>query len=421
MNEQGVEMVQDPTKKYPCPQCNAELMFDPAKGLLVCSFCGYQASASEGASMTDTHTQTTVDEAQVEVVEEHDLLQGLRLAKTEQGWGTTTRSFQCNSCRATVTTEPQVTATICPFCGSHQVLPTEASTRVIRPESLIPFQVDQKTSIAAFRKWLGSGWFRPNALKQIAQQAEARLQGIYLPFWTFDAQTFSRWTAEAGYYYYVTEHYNVTVNGRTERRTRQVRKIRWQPAAGKHDEFLDDVLVFATKSIDQQILTRIYPFDTKALIPYRPQYLAGWRAEEYQIGLEEGWGLGQQIIQDRLRDACAREVPGDTHRNLHVQTRFENLTFKHALLPVWIASYRFSNRVYNFMVNGQTGKVQGQAPISWWKVALAILLGLLILALIVVVLSLLDDGESVSMYLLQPAATWIGFAVRSVAGPILPI
>jgi len=386
---------------------------------MVCNYCGYQALVSEAGSMTKVHTRTEIDETAVETVKEHDLLEGLKLAAHEEGWGTQTRSFKCNSCNATIAVELDVTATVCPFCGSHHVLAQEQSSRVIKPESVIPFQVDQKTAIAKFRTWLGRGWFRPNEVKRIAVNAGARVQGVYLPFWTFDAHTFSNWWAEAGHYYYVTERYTVNVSGRRETRTRRVRKVRWEPASGTHSDLFDDVLVYATRSVKENILRKIYPFDTQALVPYRPQYLAGWRAEEYQIDLEGGWKIGQGIMNERLRTACAQEVPGDTYRNLRVKTTFRDVTFKHALLPLWIASYRYSNKVYNFMVNGQTGKVSGEAPISWWKVLLAILIVLALLACIFGVLRVfggITEGDGMSM--LRPAFEWIAMSTRAVGIPV---
>jgi len=128
--------------------------------------------------------------------------------------------------------------------------------------------------------------------------------------------------------------------------------------------------------------------------------------------------MGQAIIKDRLRSACAQEVPGDTHRNLRVQTRFQDITFKHTLLPVWIASYRYNNKVYNFMVNGQTGKVQGEAPISWWKVLLTVLIVLIILACIFGAMLIFGEAsESVGMN--APLSTqWIAMAVRSWAAQV---
>jgi hypothetical protein len=392
---------------------------------MVCNYCGYQAPVEAAGSMAEVQTQTVVDEARVEIIEEHDLTEGLTLAAaaSAQGWGTETRSFKCSSCNATVTVEPDVSATVCPFCGSHHVLAVEQSTRIIQPESLVPFVVDQGTAIDAFRRWLGKGWFRPNQVKRIARNAGARVQGVYLPFWTFDAQTFSRWRAEAGYYYYVTERYTAMVNGKSQVRTRQVRRVRWRPASGTHEEAFDDVLVFATESIDHKILQRIYPFDTGQLVAYRPQYLAGWRAEEYQIDLDRAWKMGKEEIADRLRVACASEVPGDTHRNLRVRTQFSDTTFKHVLLPVWIASYRYQNRVFSFMVNGQTGKVKGEAPVSVWKVILTVLIVLVLLAAIYGAVMLFGQGvESVSSTVLEQApaavAQLLARAIPSLAAAV---
>jgi predicted RNA-binding Zn-ribbon protein involved in translation (DUF1610 family) len=402
-----MEAAPELAKKYPCPQCSAELVYSASKQRMVCNHCGYEAPISEAGSMTEVHTQTVIDQSTVESVQEHDLAEGLQVATLETGWGTQTRSVKCNSCNAVITVEPNVTATVCPFCGSHQVLALEQSTKVIKPESVLPFQVDQKTAIAKFRSWLGRGWFRPNAVKRIAVNAEARVQGVYLPFWTFDAQTFSRWWAEAGYHYYINEQYTANVNGRRETRTRRVQKTRWEPAAGTHSEFFDDVLVYATSSVKESILRRIYPFDTTKLVPYLPQYLAGWRAEEYQIALEKAWEMAKQIIDGRLRDACAREIPGDTYRNLRVETKLSSETFKHTLLPVWLASYRYNNRVYSFMVNGQTGKVSGEAPISWWKVLLTVVIVLALLAVIIGLMMLFDQSMGSGTSMLWSTVEWL--------------
>jgi predicted RNA-binding Zn-ribbon protein involved in translation (DUF1610 family) len=391
-------------KTYPCPQCNAELVYSATKQRMVCHFCGYEAPVTEAGSMTQVHTRTVIDEPSVEIIEEHDLAEGLASAVRESGWGTETRTLKCSSCGAVVAVEPNVTATVCPFCGSHQVLAQEDGKRVIQPESLIPFQVDQRTAVGKFRTWLGKGWFRPNAVRRIARDAEAHLQGVYVPFWTFDAKTSSTWQAEAGHYYQHTERYSAIVDGKPQARTRQVQRVRWHPASGTHQEFFDDILVFATRSIDERILEKIYPFDTGELVAYQPQYLAGWRAEAYQIGLQEAWKLGQQIITDRVRAACASEIAGDTYRNLRVQTRFQDTTFKHVLLPIWIASYRYQRKVYHFLANGQTGKVRGEAPISGWRVALAVLIVLLLLAAVYGALLLFGQGiQSTGMHM-----PWIG-------------
>jgi hypothetical protein len=333
--------------------------------MLHCEYCGHQQEPE-----------------QVGEIVEYDLEAFLRSGEGKaHGYGTETKSIACQQCGATTAVEPGVTSTECPFCGSNVVLEQETAADIIQPESLVPFQISQDVALRKYREWLGRGIFRPGDLAKRAGRGQ--LYGVYLPFWTFDAEAFSRWRAEAGYYYYETETYTTTENGKRVTKTRQVRKTRWEPAWGQHSGKYDDVLVYATSSIDQRILERIYPFDTHKLVPYASQYLSGWRAEQYRIDLRAGWGIGQQKIEGHERGACAGQVPGDTHRNLNVNTAISDVTFKHVLLPVWIASYPYKGKVYRYMVNGQTGKVEGQKPISWIRVAIAVVIVAVVIGIIV--------------------------------------
>jgi hypothetical protein len=337
-----------------------------------------------------------------EAIREYDLqasLQEATAAPPETGYGGDKRSIKCKSCGAVNTVDAHVVSTECPFCGSNQVVPQEQVAQVIKPESLLPFQVDQAKAVSLFRTWLGSGFFRPTAVRKIARDAQAKIHGVYLPFWTFDAFTSSWWEAEAGHYYYTTETYWAADDkGQKVQRTRQVQNIRWEPASGQLQLFLDDVLVPATRNVEQGMIESIYPFDTKALVPYKSQFLAGWGAEAYTVDLQEGWKAGQEIMQQQVNSACAQQVPGDTYRNLRVDTAFSKMTFKHVLFPVWIASYRLNDKVYHFLVNGQTGEVRGQAPISWIRVALVVLAVLIILALIFWLLSQGESSAALNLY-----------------------
>ncbi len=356
-----------------CPQCGAEMGWDADQKMLHCDYCGYEKEPE-----------------QIGEVVEYDLEAFFHSgAAKAHGYGTETKTVKCQQCGATTAVEPGVTSTECPFCGSNVVLEQETAADIIQPESLIPFQVSQEVALRKYREWLGKGIFRPGDLSKRA--GRGKLYGVYLPFWTFDAAAFSRWRAEAGYYYYETETYTTTENGEQVTKTRRVRKTRWESAWGQHSGSYDDVLVYATDSIDQNILERIYPYNTNKLVPYAPQYLSGWRAEQYKIDLRQGWQIGQEKVEDYERDACRREVPGDTHRNLQVNTDINDITFKHVLLPVWIASYPYKGKVYRYMVNGQTGKVQGEKPISWIRVAIAVVIALVIIGIIIYLSS---QGES---------------------------
>jgi hypothetical protein len=182
-----------------------------------------------------------------------------------------------------------------------------------------------------------------------------------------------------------------------------VRKVRWSPSSGAHADFYDDVLVPGSTSGDQGMLRKVYPFDTKRLVAYKPEYLSGWAAEAYRIPLAEAWATGQGLIQKDEYAKCDRQVPGDTHRNLNVRTWFSKTTYKHVLLPVFLSNYRYNGKLFQFMVNGQTGKVQGQAPIDWVKVIIVVVIVLFLLALAAVVLGLLSQDGSSSQSWLEPA------------------
>jgi hypothetical protein len=113
------------------------------------------------------------------------------------------------------------------------------------------------------------------------------------------------------------------------------------------------------------------PFQTKALRPYDPQYLVGWNAEEYAVDLDDAWKLAASQIRMSQEMRCGGDVPGDTHRDLKVDTRIDGERYKHVLLPIWVSAYRYRGKVYRFLVNGQTGELVGQAPpYSVVKVAL---------------------------------------------------
>jgi predicted RNA-binding Zn-ribbon protein involved in translation (DUF1610 family) len=298
-----------------------------------------------------------------------------------EGFGTATRSMRCQTCGATVAFSGTAIATKCDFCGSQHVLEQQSQRNVIRPESLVPFGVNDAAAKEKFKSWLGSGFFRPGNLAHAARLGE--ISGVYVPYWTFDCTVDSQWRAEAGHHYYESVVEVQVVNGQKQEVKRQVQKTRWEPAQGHRRDRHDDVLVVASRGLPEAIANRLGTFDTKALVPYDPRYLAGFHAEEYAVGLEEGWQKAEQRVKQDQDGRCQRDIRGDTHRNFQSQHQFYEQTFKHVLLPLWIAAYQYQDKTYRFLVNGQTGEVQGEAPTSWFKVALVIAIVAAIIAGIV--------------------------------------
>ena len=235
-------------------------------------------------------------------------------------------------------------------------------TRRLTPRDMGPL-VDRVAAEGLFRRWIRSLWFRPNALR--GAHALAEMRGLLVPYWTFDARAESSWTAMAGYHYYVTV-------GTGKNRT-TVRRTRWEPAAGRRRDFHDDLLVCASRGLDGGLAAKIEPFDLAGLVPFRREYLAGWAAEAYGVDVREAWGRAEEAIRAAQEERCAGDVPGDTRSDLAVSTTLSGRKYRLALLPVWVSAYRYRGKAFRFLVNGQTGEVQGEAPLSWVKIGLLVL------------------------------------------------
>lgn len=347
--------------EFPCSECGASTTWDPDADALACGYCGTTTPVPR--------LEGTIEERPLEAA-----------AEAARGLGLGGRVVKCRNCGARVSLDDRATAQSCLYCGSSNVLDQEANRNALRPESLVPLDVGLAHARSAFERWRKGLWFRPNALKRVDR---IRAQAVYVPFWTFDSRVHSRWSADAGYYYWVTQTYVVMVNGKPRVRTRQVRKVRWVPAWGERDDAYDDLLVLASKGLPAQTVDELGGFDTAKLVPYRPEYLAGWQAEEYEIDLERGWGRGKELIAASQERRCSGDVPGDTQRNLRVQNVLSDVRWKHVLLPIWSLQYGYGKRTYTVLVNGQTGRIAGKAPWSWVKILLLVLglaLGGLVLA-----------------------------------------
>jgi hypothetical protein len=342
-------------KKFHCPACGAEAQWNPAKQALVCPFCG-------------TASPVEIDQ-QTGEVREHDLVSAMRdFAKDRRGWKAERTSVKCQSCQAISVFDPTRVAQRCDFCGSSAIVPYEQIKAPIQPESLLAFRVSEAQVREAIRQWYRSRWFAPNRLKSAA--LTDTVHGVYLPYWTFDAQAHADWAAESGYHYYTTETYRDS-QGRTQ--TRQVRHTRWVPSSGAVDHFFDDELLCASVGVDDDLLRKIEPFPVKQLVPYEPGFLAGWVVEQYQIDLVAAAQRSRERMDGQLRQICAAEVPGDTHRNLRVWPRYTHQTFKHILLPIWLLTFNYGSKRYQAVVNGDTAQIAGRYPKSWTKILLLVL------------------------------------------------
>ncbi len=374
-----------------CSGCGAGLRFDPGQETLTCPYCNARTAVS-GAR-----------ETAAQAVEELDFdAWASRLAGTAEG--DEVLAARCSGCGAETTLPPNVVAEACPFCGSS-LLPAAQSERAVRPRALLPFRVTRADAEKALERWVGTLWFAPNDFVKGARR-EGGITGVYVPYWTYDARAVTRYAGMRGEWYWVSETYTTTENGRQVTRTRQVRKTRWYPASGTVHDAFDDVLVVASGSLPEKEATALQPWDLDSLVPYSDEYLAGFRAECYQCGLEEGFAKARPVMEAAIHQTIRADIGGDEQMVTSADVRYSDVTFKHVLLPVWVGAWRHGDRVYRRIVNARTGEVQGERPWSWIKITLAVLFALAVLA----VVALLFGGEG-------SAAASAGGLPELLAGP----
>ena len=343
--------------RFPCETCGSDLRFDPAQGLLKCDHCG---------NAEQIGTVWTTSRAIAEMDLARGMSQALGTSEMEE-----TRVSQCPNCAAQVEFDARTQARECPFCATPVVVDTGIH-RHIKPRAVLPFALTEEIARDAMKAWLGSLWFAPNGLQAYARKGR-RLDGIYVPYWTYDAQTNTRYTGERGTIYFET----VSVIRDGKRQTIQVPKTRWRRTSGRVSRFFDDVLVLGSRSLPKAFTDALEPWDLAALEPYAPEYLAGFRAEAYTVPLDEGFTEARARMDAMIQRDIKFDIGGDRQRIHDMDVKLDDLTFKHILLPVWMAAYKYRGRSFRFVVNGRTGRVQGERPYSTVKITFAVILGLI--------------------------------------------
>jgi DNA-directed RNA polymerase subunit M/transcription elongation factor TFIIS len=354
----------DTSQNVDCPNCGASLSYQPGTTKRVCDHCGSTFEIKlDGTAVALTQ-------------KENDLAAALAgnwqaLQPQEQ-----TYVVKCSACGAETALEKNMFASVCTFCGTPLTVQPDLRS-VAHPQAVLPFKFDRQTAQQAYNQWLGRLWFAPNNLKTSA--ASERFNGVYLPFWTFDASTVTGYRGERGDHY--TETQRRVVNGREE--TFQVVKTRWSGASGQVRRIFNDILVTASRALPEHHLANLEPWDLPGLQPYDIRFLSGFKAEVSQLAIAPGYDKAKQIMAQVIDGDIRRDIGGDEQRIQSAQTSYSATTYKYILLPVWLNVYRYGDKIYRFVVNARTGEVQGERPYSAIKIILAILAALIVIGLLV--------------------------------------
>ncbi len=355
MDAKKVNTLKETDKK--CPMCGGTMDFDPKTGKLHCLFCDH----TEDIPSDDNEGNEKARELDFESAE----------STGNFDWGTEQKTVTCKNCGATSVYDALEVADVCPYCGSNQVMEA-AAVDTLAPGGVVPFKITAEKASENFTGWIKKKWFCPRKAK-LSARAE-KFQGIYLPYWTFDTDTYSTYTAKYGK--------NRTVrNGKNESVVTD-----WYFTSGDYRKFIDDQLVCGSDRHEQKVLEKIEPFDTEDNKAYKPEYLAGFAAERYSTGLDDAWKTAQGLIHKKLEGDISSLIrstySADQVSNIEMKTDFSKITYKYLMLPVWISSFQYNQKIYQFMVNGQSGKVGGKTPLSAFRVLLAILLVIAIIVLL---------------------------------------
>lgn len=330
------------TELFGCNNCGADLSYSPGTTHLKCEYCGAENEIPQ--------IKTEIEELDFEEYLKNEIDNEDLISET---------FVKCNGCGATSSFPENVTSTSCPYCATPLVIDQAKQEKVIQPKSLLPFKLDDAQSKSEVKTWIKKLWFAPNNLQKAVLNFD-HFQGIYIPYWTYDMDTFSNYTGQRGKYYYVKVG------------DKKKRKTRWYPASGSVKVFFDDLLLPATKSLPERYIKKLEPWDLENLVPYDKNFLSGFISEKYQVDLKEGFEIAKTIADNEIRSSVRKDIGGDTQRIHNINTSYDNISFKHLLLPIYVSSFKFKGKVYQFLVNARTGEVQGERPYSWIKISLAI-------------------------------------------------
>ena len=342
---------------YTCPGCGAPLKFSPLTGTLRCEFCKREVPIEGEHSPViehDLHTAlATLDQAPNEAI---------------------TKEITCPKCGSGFTLDPYAVSANCPYCGTPAITDF---VRDIHPESILPFQIPHKDAQAIFARWIGSLWFAPGELKRLVDTQKS-LTGYYLPWWTYDADTITGYTGQRGDIYYVTVQKRMIVDGREQIVEVQEPRIQWTPVSGQVVRSFDDVTIRASQGLSRKILDALEPWDTSQLVPFDPKYLSGFDAEEYTIGLDNGFEMARVKMDGVIRSDIRSDIGGDQQQILDYHTQYDNTTYKNTLFPLWMTHFAYKGREYYYAVNGQSGRITGERPYSYIKITFLIITTVLI-------------------------------------------
>ncbi len=338
------------TESYSCLSCGGAVQFDPDTQNLKCQFC----------------KTITAFEHPVLEIKSYALAAGF--AQCETDWEQELRVIHCNSCGAETVLEGSNTSQLCAFCDSPHISDLESQPG-IKPESLIPFKLSAKRAKESFKKWIKGKFFAQTEAKK--NHRIENLKGIYIPYWVFDTDTSTAYTGRRG----VT----VTTGSGKDRRT----TTHWTNVSGVYYENFRDINICGSDQIKKMGLAEKLEYKFEELQGYNPIFLTGFVAEKYIKGVDDSWERCKNGIRELIKNGIKMQIGGDQQQITGMDTNHTNSNYRHVLCPAWTSVFKYKGKEYPFIVNGQTGKIEGKYPLSIPKIAGTIIFALVIIYMLV--------------------------------------
>ncbi|PIE46034.1 MAG: primosomal protein N' (replication factor Y) - superfamily II helicase [Gammaproteobacteria bacterium] len=346
--------------QFSCHNCGSAIEYKIGSNQLTCKLCGYSKTINESSDR----------------IREYKLSEALDNIKLKPLMVTDQR-VKCTNCGAESEWDIYSLSDLCPYCKTP-IAKLDTDNQRIQIEAILPFDVDKSEAFAALVQWIKGRWFAPNVLKDMAGHSK-QLEGIYIPHWTFDSLTETHYRGMRGEHYIEYVRQQRMVNGKMQTVSLPVTKTRWFPASGTVRVIFDDVLVLASMLIPKTIVNQLRPWQLAQAKPYTPDYIAGLKAQYYQLDLDDAFVIAQQRMAGKIDMAIRSDIGGDAQRIDDKETRYQNSTYKLVLLPVWYSSFEYRGKIYRTVMNGQTGKVAGQYPKSTVKIVFAVVIVIILL------------------------------------------
>ena len=335
-----------------CNNCGGTMRYDVASYGLVCDFCG---------SVKPLHRP----EEEV-VVGEQDFNSVARDTVTD--WGTTRRLVTCKQCGAEMLYDSDQMSAMCPYCGSAIILTAGEMNSGIAPGGIIPFTTTREDVEKNYYKWNKFAFWSPESFRK--GKVLGNLVGVYVPFWTFTADTFSTYKGNFGY----TTEYNTGDGIR--------RDTKWYNRNGIVDKLINDVCIGGSRRfISNKKLNQVVNFRTDEILPYTPDALAGFAAEKYTIGIDEAWEMLKPTIRKKIEHAACVNERADCYNDLKISTEYGNIKFRYFLFPIWLAACKYKGKIYYVVASGHDNRGLCDRPVSAAKIVLIVLAILAILSI----------------------------------------